>query len=167
MLQAWGPDQEDEECASERKTDKPLGGGLRASQGCGEGVTIAALLGIEPPLDAKHPPILTVKEVRTTITATYVTTATVTNVLTTTMVTTDVREVTRTTTLEVTRTTTLTDVRTTTVVEQRTATVFNTLTLTSPVTVTESRLDVGTAGLVAIAMLLAGLVVGFLVFRRG
>jgi hypothetical protein len=52
-------------------------------------------------------------------------------------------------------------------VEQRTATVFNTLTQTSPVTVTESRLDVGTAGLVAIVMLLAGLVVGFLVFRRG
>jgi len=25
--------------ASERKTDKPLGGGLRASQGCGEEVT--------------------------------------------------------------------------------------------------------------------------------
>jgi hypothetical protein len=121
--------------------------------------TIAALLGIKPPSDSKHSSILTVKEVKTTITAT------VTNVLTTTMVTT--REVTTTTVREVTRTTTLTDVRTTTMVEQRTATVFNTLTLTSPVTVTESRLDVGTAGLVAIAMLLAGLVVGFLVFRRG
>ena len=64
-----------------------------------------------------------------------------------------------TTVREVTRTTTLTDVRTTTMVEQRTTTVFSTLTLTSPVRVTESRLDVRTAGLVAIAMLLVGLVI--------
>jgi len=135
------------------------GGYLGAVSSLQVAPTIAALLGIKPPSDSKHSPILTVKEVKTTITAT------VTNVLTTTMVTT--REVTTTTVREVTRTTTLTDVRTTTMVEQRTATVFNTLTLTSPVTVTESRLDVGTAGLVAIAMLLAGLVVGFLVFRRG
>jgi predicted AlkP superfamily phosphohydrolase/phosphomutase len=127
------------------------GGYLGAVSSLQVAPTIAALLGIKPPSDSKHSSILTVKEVKTTITAT------VTNVLTTTMV----------TTREVTRTTALTDVRTTTMVEQRTATVFNTLTLTSPVTVTESRLDVGTAGLVAIAMLLAGLVVGFLVFRKG
>jgi len=37
MPQAWGPDQEDEEFASERKTDKPLGGGVKPPRDAGRG----------------------------------------------------------------------------------------------------------------------------------
>ena len=35
MPQAWGSDQGDEECASERKTDKPLGGGVKPPRDAG------------------------------------------------------------------------------------------------------------------------------------
>ena len=37
MPQAWGPDRRDEECASERKTDKPLGGGVKPPGDAGRG----------------------------------------------------------------------------------------------------------------------------------
>jgi hypothetical protein len=35
MPQAWGSDRRDEECASERKTDKPLGGGVKPPRDAG------------------------------------------------------------------------------------------------------------------------------------
>jgi len=39
MPQEWGIRKEDEECAAERKTDKPLGGGVKPPRDVGEGVT--------------------------------------------------------------------------------------------------------------------------------
>ncbi len=130
------------------------GGYLGAVSSLQVAPTIARLLGIEPPRDAKMPPAFTILEVTTTATLVKTTTATTTATLTATTTLRETTTLTTTATFRETYTSTATIVRTETTVTTTTA------------TTTEKVVDVGVTAAAAIAALAVGAVAGLLVRRK-
>lgn len=128
--------------------------------------TVAELLGIEPPANATGMPLPITEPVvwMETETETVTTTETVTQTLTTTETTTQYNTITKTETTTKTETATSVITETSTVTETTTKTL--TETTTTPVTVTEKVTDLAVTAGASIILLLVGLALGYVVFKK-